>query len=195
MESLLSQCKDLNLVCVYGLGFLLMGSFVTLFNYIGYQLIAPPYSLSQSLVGSIFIVYIMGTFSSTWMGRLADRYARHKVMWLALLIIFTGVMLTLSSMLWLKIIGIAIFTFGFFGGHSIASSWVGRLSTGHKAQASSLYLFFYYVGSSFSGTTGGIFWSKFGWAGVVALIAFFLVIAFLLSIRLSSVGDRSITQT
>ena len=116
-------------------------------------------------------------------------------MWLALLIIFTGVMLTLSSMLWLKIIGIAIFTFGFFGGHSIASSWVGLLATSHKAQASSLYLFFYYVGSSVGGTTGGIFWSKFGWAGVVALIAFFLVIAFLLSIRLSSVGDRSITQT
>jgi len=194
MESLFSQCKDLNLVCVYGLGFLLMGSFVTLFNYIGYQLIAPPYSLSQSLVGSIFIVYIMGTFSSTWMGRLADRYARHKVMWLALMIIFTGVMLTLSSMLWLKIIGIAIFTFGFFGGHSIASSWVGLLATSHKAQASSLYLFFYYIGSSVGGTTGGIFWSNFGWSGVVALIAFFLVIAFLLSIRLSSVGDRSITQ-
>jgi len=81
------------------------------------------------------------------------------------------------------------FTFGFFGGHSIASSWVGRLSTGHKAQASSLYLFFYYVGSSFGGTTGGIFWSNFGWAGVVALIVFFLLLAFLLSIRLASVDS------
>ncbi|HWQ43752.1 MAG TPA: MFS transporter, partial [Desulfosporosinus sp.] len=29
--SLLSQCKDRNLLCVYGLGFLLMGSFVTLY--------------------------------------------------------------------------------------------------------------------------------------------------------------------
>jgi MFS transporter, YNFM family, putative membrane transport protein len=185
-ETLLSQCKDRNLISVYGLGFLLMGSFVTLYNYIGYQLIAPPYSLSQSLVGSIFIVYITGTFSSTWMGRLADRYPRHKVMWLALTIILTGVIITLSGSLWLKIIGIAIFTFGFFGGHSIASSWVGRLAKNHKAQASSLYLFFYYVGSSVGGTTGGIFWSNFGWAGVVVLIVFFLVIAFVLSIRLSA---------
>ncbi len=186
-ESLLSQCKDRNLLSVYGLGFLLMGSFVTLYNYIGYQLLAPPYSLSQSLVGSIFFVYIMGTFSSTWMGRLADRYARHKVMWMALAIILIGVTITLSSSLWLKIIGIAIFTFGFFGGHSVASSWVGRLATNRKAQASSLYLFFYYVGSSVGGTLGGIFWSNFGWAGVVGLIVFFLVTAFLLSIRLSSV--------
>lgn len=184
--SLLSQCRNPKLLCVYGLGFLLMGSFVTLYNYISYQLLAPPFSLSQSLVGWIFIVYITGTFSSTWMGRLADRYRRHKVMWLALTILLTGVIITLSSILWLKILGIALFTFGFFGGHSIASSWVGRLATSHKAQAASLYLFFYYVGSSVGGTTGGLFWSSFGWGGVVALIVFFLGLAFLLSSRLSS---------
>ncbi|WP_407312913.1 MFS transporter [Desulfosporosinus sp. SB140] len=188
-ESLLSQFKDPNLVCVYGLGFLLMGSFVTLYNYIGYQLVAPPYSLSQSLVGWIFVVYITGTFSSTWMGRLADRYPRHKVIWTALGIVFTGAVITLNGNLWVKIAGIAVFTFGFFGGHSIASSWIGRLAKQHKAQASSLYLFCYYVGSSVGGTTGGIFWTRFGWAGVISLIVFFVFIAFLFSLRLMSVGE------
>lgn len=186
MQSLFSQFKDPNLVCVYGLGFLLMGSFVTLYNYIGYQLVAPPYSLSQSLVGWIFIVYITGTFSSTWMGRLADRHARHKVLWMDLVIVFTGAVITLNGILWVKIIGIAVFTFGFFGGHSIASSWVGRLANQHKAQASSLYLFCYYVGSSVGGTTGGLFWTRFGWTGVVSLIVLFVFVAFLLSIRLAS---------
>ena len=190
-ESLLAQCKDPYLRRLYGLGFLVMGSFVTLYNYIGYQLVAPPYSLSQTLVGWIFIVYIMGTFSSTWMGRLADRYARYQVMWLALTILLVGVIITLSSLLWLKIMGIAIFTFGFFGAHSIASSWVGRLATSHKAQASSLYLFFYYCGSSVGGTSGGVFWSHFGWTGVVGLIVCFLIVAFFLSIRLASIPDHS----
>lgn len=189
-ESLLSQCKDPYLRRLYGLGFLVMGSFVTLYNYIGYQLVAPPYSLSQSLVGWIFIVYIMGTFSSTWMGRLADRYARYRVMWLALTILLIGVIITLSSLLWLKIMGIAIFTFGFFGAHSIASSWVGRLATSHKAQASSLYLFFYYCGSSVGGTCGGLFWSRFGWTGVVGLIVCFLIVAFFLSVRLASIPEH-----
>ncbi|MDQ7094851.1 MFS transporter [Desulfosporosinus sp. PR] len=188
-ESLLSQFKDSNLVCIYALGFLLMGSFVTLYNYIGYQLAAPPYSLSQSLVGWIFIVYITGTFSSTWMGRLADRHPRHKVIWIALGIVFTGAVITLSGNLWAKIAGIAIFTFGFFGGHSVASSWIGKLAKQHKAQASSLYLFCYYVGSSIGGTTGGIFWTRFGWAGVIALIIFFVFTAFLVSLRLVSVSE------
>ncbi|MET3289020.1 UNVERIFIED_CONTAM: YNFM family putative membrane transporter [Brevibacillus sp. OAP136] len=195
LQSLISHCKDTRLLCLYGIGFLLMGSFVTLFNYIGYQLTEPPYSLSQTLVGWIFIVYIVGTFSSTWMGRLADRYGRRKVLWIALLIIFVGACLTLVASLLVKVVGIALFTFGFFGGHSIASSWIGRIATHDKAQASSLYLFFYYVGSSVGGTFGGTFWSSYGWTGVVGMIAFFLIAALLLSICLSSISKKRLLAT
>jgi MFS transporter, YNFM family, putative membrane transport protein len=185
--SLIAHLRDRGLLCLYGIGFLLMGSFVTLYNYIAFQLIAPPYSLSQTVVGWIFVVYIVGTFSSTWMGRLADQYGRRKVLWIALLIMFVGACITLETNLLIKMIGIAIFTFGFFGGHSIASSWVGRRAQHDKAQASSLYLFFYYAGSSAGGTAGGLFWTAFGWGGVVAMIVCFLALALFLSLRLSSI--------
>ena len=88
------------------------------------------------------------------MGRLADKHGKQKILFSALFIMLVGVLITLSISLILKIVGIAMLTFGFFGGHSIASSWVGRLATHDKAQASSLYLFFYYVGSSVGGTAG-----------------------------------------
>lgn len=190
-KSLLSHLKDVNLLCLFGIGFLLLGSFVSLYNYIGFQLIAPPYSLSQTIVGFIFILYLMGTFSSTWMGRLADRHGRQKLLWSALLIMLAGILITLSVSLVLKIIGIAFLTFGFFGGHSIASSWVGHLASHDKAQAASLYLFFYYVGSSVGGTSGGTFWSLYGWSGVVGMISCFIILAFILSIRLSPNRDAS----
>ncbi|MGZ4106772.1 MAG: MFS transporter [Tumebacillaceae bacterium] len=183
--SLVSHLQDPGLLFLYGIGFLLMGSFVSLYNYIGFQLIAPPYHLSQTLVGWIFVVYIVGTFSSTWMGRLADQYGRRKVLWIGIAIMLSGGLLTLTTLLWLKIFGIAVFTFGFFGAHSIASSWVGRRAVHDRAQASSLYLFFYYVGSSIGGTAGGSFWSHFGWGGVISMIAVFLLLAFVLSVRLS----------
>ncbi|HVU82319.1 MAG TPA: MFS transporter, partial [Rhodanobacteraceae bacterium] len=35
-------------------GFLLLGAFVTIYNYLGYRLLAPPYNLSQAIVGAIF---------------------------------------------------------------------------------------------------------------------------------------------
>jgi YNFM family putative membrane transporter len=165
LESMVSHLKDSGLLYLYGVGFLLMGSFVTLYNYISYQLLAPPYSLSQSLVGWIFLIYMVGTFSSTWMGRLADRYGRRKILWVGILIMLTGACITLVINLYIKIAGIAIFTFGFFASHSIASSWVGSRTAHDKAQASSLYLFFYYLGSSIGGTAGGAFWSAYGWSG------------------------------
>ena len=93
------------------------------------------------------------------MGHLSDKYGQRRILLSALIIMISGVSLTLGASLVLKIAGIALLTFGFFGGHSIASSWVGRLATHDKAQAASLYLFFYYVGSSTGGTAGGIFWA------------------------------------
>ncbi|ODA40448.1 MFS transporter [Desulfosporosinus sp. BG] len=189
LKSMFNHLRDPGLLCLYGISFFLMGSFVTLFNYIGYQLIAPPYLLSQTTVGWIFVIFIVGTFSSTWLGRLSDIYGRRQVLWVALLVMATGALITLSVPLVLKILGIAIFTFGFFGSHSLASSWVGHRAIHDKAQASALYLFFYYVGSSIGGTVGGIFWLLFGWGGVICMILSFLLLALFLSLRLSSISQ------
>ncbi|HET7658062.1 MAG TPA: MFS transporter, partial [Bacillales bacterium] len=173
--------KNPGLLCLYGLAFLLMGGFVTSYNYIGYLLMGSPYGLSQAVVGSIFFVYLVGTFSSAYMGKLADRHGKSLILPLSISIMLVGAVITLSPLLWIKIVAVAIFTYGFFGSHSIASGWVGQKATNYKAQASSLYLLFYYAGSSLLGTTGGLFWTLFGWNGVIAMISFLLVIALFLS--------------
>lgn len=73
---------------------------------------------------------------------------------------------------------------GFFAAHSVASSWIGPRAKRAKGQASSLYLFSYYLGSSIAGTLGGVFWHNYGWNGVGAFIALMLVIALLVGTRL-----------
>ncbi len=183
-KTLLQHLRDPSMLFLYGMGFLLMGSFVTLYNYIGFKLMAPPYNLSATIVGWIFVIYLVGTFSSAWFGSLADRYGRQQMLLLAIAIMFAGALVTLNGLLTLKIIGITIFTFGFFAAHSIASGWVSKRASHDKAQASSLYLFFYYFGSSVGGTIGGVFWMKYGWIGVIAMIALFLFIACVLSFLL-----------
>ncbi|KIL41281.1 MFS transporter [Gordoniibacillus kamchatkensis] len=166
------------LIGVYTLGFLLVGGFVTMYNYVTYLLMGSPYGLSQTLVGFIFIVYLAGTFSSAWMGKLADSIGRSKAMQIAIAIGLAGCLTTLFVPLFIKIAGLAIFTFGFFGAHSIASGWVGQLAPAYRAQASSLYLLFYYSGSSVAGAVGGLFWSAYGWSGVIGMITVLLAIAF-----------------
>lgn len=189
--SMLSQFKEPGLIYLFVIAFLLMGGFVSLYNYIGFQLIAPPYGLSQTLVSFIFVVYIVGTFSSTWMGMLADQYGRRKILQISLFIFLIGTLITLHPNLWIKILGIAVFTFGFFAGHSIASGWVGKMATHDKAQAASLYLFSYYAGSSIGGSAGGAFYGQYGWVGVVTFIVVFALIAIVVSIRLGVVRKMS----
>src|SRR5262249_14396484 len=73
--------RDQALPLLYLEGFLLMGAFVTIYNYAGFRLLAPPFSLTQSEVGLIFLLYIIGSFSSAYVGGLADRLGRHRVFW------------------------------------------------------------------------------------------------------------------
>ncbi|MGM9986636.1 MAG: MFS transporter [Bacillaceae bacterium] len=113
-------------------------------------------------------------------------------MLLGILLMLIGALLTLSIPLGVKIVGLVMFTFGFFGSHSVASGWVGMLANKkEKAQASSLYLLFYYAGSSVVGALGGIFLHKYGWSGEVTMLMV-LLLAGLVSVRLIKV-DKSPT--
>jgi YNFM family putative membrane transporter len=74
--------------------------------------------------------------------------------------------------------GIVTFVFGFFGAHSVASGLVGeRAAAQSKAQASSLYLLFYYAGASVVGTASGLLWRPYGWSGVVISLTILLFLA------------------
>ncbi|MBJ2064984.1 MFS transporter [Serratia odorifera] len=168
---------DRGLPLLFAEGFLLMGSFVTMFNYIGYRLLADPYHLSQAIVGLLSVVYLTGSYSSPKAGAMTSRFGRGPVLLFAILIMLTGILITLLAPVTLIFIGMMLFTGGFFAAHSVASSWIGRRARRAKGQASSLYLFCYYAGSSVAGTLGGVFWHSFGWTGVVVFISVMLLLA------------------
>lgn len=195
LRSLAEHMAEPGLRLLFLEGFLLMGAFVSVYNYIGFRLVAPPYSLSHAAVGSVFAVYLVGTVSSAWVGHLAGRLGRRNVFWSVVALMLAGLFTTLLSPLVSIIVGLALFTFGFFGAHSVLSSWVGLRAQHSKAQATSLYLFFYYLGSSVAGTAGGFFWKLYGWPGVVAFLAALLVIALAVSVRLTRLQPIAPTVT
>jgi YNFM family putative membrane transporter len=164
-----SHVRDAGLPWLYATGFIIMGSFVAIYNYLGFRLAAPPFDLGQAQIGAIFIVYLVGVAASAIMGRLADRYTRRNVLWISEAIFIAGALLTLSGSIAAIVAGMAILTFGFFGAHSIASSWVGRRATSNRAHATALYLFAYYAGSSVVGSLGGVAFGAYGWPGTIAM--------------------------
>jgi YNFM family putative membrane transporter len=177
--SIIQHLRDPGMLLLFGIAFLCMGAFISLYNYIGFRLLARPYEMSQSSISLIFLVYFFGSLSSAMMGRMMQRFGRRFMIRLTLCAMFSGTLLTLAAPLPWIIAGVALFTCGFFGVHTIASSWVGRRAATAKAQAASLYLFFYYLGSSISGTLGGVFWVQHGWTGIALMISLLLLLALL----------------
>nr|WP_274389971.1 MFS transporter [Azospirillum doebereinerae] len=162
--------SDRGLLALFSMGFLLMGGFVTVFNYIGFRLSEAPFDLRPAVVGAIFLVYSFGVVSSPLLGSLAGRYGNDRTLVAAVLLMLAGLALMEPDSLWSIAPGIALFTFAFFGAHSTVSAWIGQRATVNRGQASSIYLFCYYMGSTMAGTLGGLFWHGFGWTGVALFI-------------------------
>ncbi|WP_394547258.1 MFS transporter [Pantoea ananatis] len=178
--------RDAGLPLLFAEGLLLMGAFVTLFNYIGYRLLGAPWHLSQAVVGLLSVVYLTGSWSSPKAGALTSRFGRGPVMFGSTFIMLMGLLLTAFNGIALIFIGMMLFTAGFFAAHSVASGWIGPRARRAKGQASSLYLFSYYVGSSVAGTAGGFFWHQFGWGGLTLFISALLVLALWVAWQLHS---------
>ncbi|EWC39427.1 MFS transporter [Stutzerimonas stutzeri] len=158
-------------------GFLLMGSFVALFNYIGFRLAGAPFGLSSSFIGLLFVVYLAGIFSAGWAGRQVSRFGARRVLRGGIVLMLVGVGLCATPWLASIVAGLGSFTLGFFAAHAVASGQVGAHAGGARAQASALYLCAYYLGSSVVGYGAGYVWDHAGWLPLMALLAGLCVVA------------------
>lgn len=181
VSNLSGHLRDTPMLCLFGLAFVLMGGFVTVYNFLAYRLLDSPFSLPQSIVSMVFLMYLAGTFSSTYAGRMSDRHGRGRVLGVSIAVMAAGLVVTVPDFLPSTLIGVFFFTAGFFGAHSVASSWVGARASDHRAEASSLYLFGYYLGSSVAGALGGIAFSASGWVGVAGYVGVLMVVGAVLA--------------
>ncbi len=165
--------------------FLLMGAFVTVYNYLPFRLAAPPYRLGQAALSAVFALYACGIAASSATGAAVARFGRGSTLLGAVALTGAGLALTLAAPLWAVVAGVGVFTFGFFAAHATASGWVGERGGGGRATGASLYLLAYYAGSSVLGTAGGWLWSGGGWTGVALGVGTALAIAFAAALRLA----------
>ncbi|BAL23969.1 MFS transporter [Azoarcus sp. KH32C] len=168
---------DTGLRSLFVIGFLLMGTFTSLYNYLGFRLHLPPFSLGQTAIGGVFLLYMVGSFSSAWTGQLVDRLGRRQVLWVMILGCGIGLVVTLADNLAAVLAGVAIFTFGYFGAHTTASGWVSRRAAERRALAAAVYLSSYYLGGSVIGTLSGFAWQHDAWPGVATAIAVCVALA------------------
>jgi predicted MFS family arabinose efflux permease len=170
-RKLAAQLRSVRLLMLYAQAFVLMGSFVAVYNYLGFRLEAAPFWLPASLASLVFVAYLSGTFSSGFAARLSERYGRRTVLGASTVAMAAGAVVLAAEWLPAVLAGLLVFTAGFFAAHGIASGWTGALAPAGRAQAASLYNLGYYGGSSLLGWAGGLVFHAGGWAALVLGVA------------------------
>ncbi|MDW4412484.1 MFS transporter [Staphylococcus saprophyticus] len=176
--------KNIRLLKPFMIGFLLLGCNIAAFNYIGFVLADEPYHLHDSVISFVYLLFLIGMISSILNAKLRAQLGTLNALKFSILLLIFGIWITLLPPLPFKILGLAFSVYAFFSGHAIASAVVTSRAEDHKTQASSLYLLFYYMGSSVGGTLAGIFYGAIQWPGVVLMITAFMIIAFIIALTI-----------
>ncbi|MCT2339498.1 MFS transporter [Corynebacterium sp. p3-SID1056] len=163
------------LVGLVATAFIAMGVFVSMYNFFGFRAIND-FGLAPSLAGLTYVMYLSGTWSSARAGSFVARFGRGRVVLAAAVLMLTGALVGASGNLYVTLFGLLIFTASFFALHSTASGWVGLIADKDRAEASSLYVFCYYMGSSLLGATTGWAFEALSWAGFVGVLAAMLAV-------------------
>lgn len=185
--------RDPALLALYGMAATAVGAFVAVYNGAVFRLSGSPYELSAGAAGLVFCVYLLGSAGSATAGTLADRYGRRAVVPVGCLITLAGVAITLAAPLPLIVLGLAVMTAGFFAVHGVASGWVparAHASGVGTGQASSMYLFSFYLGSSVFGGLAGTAWSRAEWTGVAGEAGVLFLVTLVLALLLKNVPSR-----
>lgn len=165
-------------LALYAQGFLLMGAFVAVYNYLGFHLSEPPFSLPPVVITLLFLAYLAGTVSSPRAGALAVRHGRLPVLLACAVVMTGGVALMFVPATAAAVVGLVAFTAGFFGAHAVASGWTPVAADPRaRAQASSLYYLGYYAGSSVFGWALGLVFGSAGWGWFLGAVLAMCVVA------------------
>ncbi len=170
-RTIVELARDRVLVALWAQGLLLMGGFVTVYNYLAFHLEGEPFLLPPSLASLLFTAYLAGTASSRLAGAFAERLGTRPVLIASSGVMLAGLALTLVEQLAVVIVGLVVLTAGFFAGHASASAAIGQRAASGRAQATSVYTLGYYAGSSLFGWLGGLAYLAGDWPAVVALVA------------------------
>ncbi|MGB6816507.1 MAG: MFS transporter, partial [Pseudolabrys sp.] len=146
------------------------------FTYVSFYLAAPPFSLSASWLGALFVVYLTGSLLTPWTGWAVARFGRRRFTVRVIAVWVIGIALTLVPSLPLIIAGLAICAGCGLICQAVSTAYVTVTAKAGRSSAVGLYVTSFYVGGSFGAALGGLAWNYGGWPACVALVAAMLAI-------------------
>ncbi len=175
-RQMMAHLKNPQLLATYAVGFGVLFSFVATFTYINFRLAAPPYNMSPTWLGAIFVTYMVGSALTPMAGWAVGRFGRRRFMIPVMAVWIGGILLTLAGPLWIIIIGLTTCAGAGLICQAISTGYVTITAKTGRSSAVGLYVTCFYTGGAFGATLGGFAWILGGWAACVAMIAAMLAI-------------------
>ena len=169
-RAMLGHLRNPQLLATYAVGFGTLFTFVALFTYVNFLLAAPPFNLTPTLLGSIFVTYLAGSFTVLWLGRAIARFGRRTMVLAAIVTWCTGALLTLVPSLPVIILALAIAACGGFIVQATSTAYVALTAESGRTSAIGFYATTYYIGGSVGAVLPGLTWSLGGWPACVAMV-------------------------
>jgi MFS transporter, YNFM family, putative membrane transport protein len=173
---MLRHCRNRRLVATYGVGFGVLFTFVATFTYVNFLLAAPPFGLSPTFLGLIFVVYLGGSVIAPLTGAGVARFGRRRLVMLAIAVWICGLLLTLVPWLPAILVGLAISATSGILCQAVSTGVVAVSAEQGHSSAVGLYVTCYYVGGSFGGVLPGLIWNAAHWPGCIAMVVVVLVL-------------------
>lgn len=175
-KQMLAHLRNGQLLATYAVGFGVLFNFITTFTYVSFYLAAPPYDLSASWLGAIFVVYLTGSLLTLWTGWAVARFGRRRFTVRVIAAWGAGIALTLAPSLPLIVAGLALCAGCGLICQAISTGYVTVTAKAGRSSAVGLYVTSFYIGGSFGAALGGLAWNFGGWPACVGLVAAMLLI-------------------
>jgi predicted MFS family arabinose efflux permease len=175
-KQMLAHFRNGQLLATFAVGFGVLFNFICTFTYVSFHLAAPPYELSASWLGVIFVVYLTGSVLTPWTGWAVGRFGRRRFMVRVIALWGAGIALTLAPSLPLIILGLAISAGCGLICQAISTGYVTITAKAGRSSAVGLYVTSFYIGGSFGAALGGFAWTLGRWPACAALVFAMLVI-------------------
>jgi predicted MFS family arabinose efflux permease len=169
-RQMLAHLRNPKLLTVYAVGFGVLFNFIALFTYVGFVLAAPPFNLSAAALGAIFVVYLLGSLVTPFIGRAVARFGRRRFIIAVIAVWACGALLTLVPSLPAIIAGLALAAACGFLCQASSTSLVAITAQQGSSSAVGLYVTAFYLGGSVGATVGGIAWTFAAWPGCVGIV-------------------------
>jgi predicted MFS family arabinose efflux permease len=169
-RQMLRHFRNPQLIATYAVGFGVLFNFICTFTFVNFRLAAPPYELSATWLGAIFVVYLLGSSLTPLIGRLVGRFGRRYFVLLIIAIWIAGIALTLASPLWVIVFGLAMMATCGLLCQAVSTSYVAVTAQAGRSSAVGLYVTSFYLGGSVGAAAGGLAWISGGWPACVAMM-------------------------